>query len=98
MSHLLAKHPDIEPVGANLSSTGLNVTISPTTTIHHVTGIGSIQTINLPYTGFTGILILIPDGLFTLTTGGNISIGVTAVVSRPLYLAYDGTMWYPSYL
>ena len=56
------------------------------------------MTINLPRTGFTGCVTLIPDGIWTLATGGNIAIAATAVVSRSMTVCYDGTSWYPSYL
>jgi len=63
----------------------------------HVTGTTSIATINLPYTGFTGAITIIPDGIFATTTAGNIAIVSTAVVSKALIMTYDGTKWYPSY-
>lgn len=97
MSHLPAQYPRLEPVGAILSSTGVNVTITLTTTIHPVSGVGLIQTISGPYTGFTGRAILIPTGAFALVTGGNIASAATAVVNRPLDMTFDGTLWYPSY-
>lgn len=89
--------PAAGTLGSPISSTGVNVTISPTSYAHHVTGVGIIQTINVPYTGFTGTLLLIPDGAFALTTGGNIALAATAVVSKSLYIYFDGTNWYPSY-
>ncbi len=85
-------------LGANLSSSGTNVTIAPTSGIHHVIGVGSIQTISLPITGFVGSITLIPDAVFTTATGGNIAIGTTSVVGKALTMTYDGTSWYPSYL
>jgi hypothetical protein len=72
-------------------------TIAPTTQITHVTGTTPIATITLPATGFVGCIQLIPDGLWTTTTGGNINLASTAVVSRVLTECYDGTKWYPSY-
>ena len=90
--------PPLQPVGSSISSTGVNVTISPTAMIHHITGVGSIQTINLPYAGFTGTMVLIPDAIFTLVTGGNIALAATGVVSRSLLVTYDGSSWYPSYV
>lgn len=85
-------------LGGNLSSTGSNVTIAPTTSLHHVTGVGSIQTITIPFTGFVGSITLIPDGAFTTVTGGNIARATTAVLSQALIMTYDGTSWYPSYV
>lgn len=84
-------------LGANLSSAGANVTIAPTTALHHVTGAGSIQSITIPFAGFVGSITLIPDGAFTTVTGGNIAIASTAVVGKALTMTYDGTAWYPSY-
>lgn len=72
-------------------------TISPTGPIFHVTGTTTINTINLPYTGFTGEITIIPDGLWATGTSGNIALASTAVVSKALTMAYDGTKWYPSY-
>lgn len=85
-----------ESVGANVASA---TTITPTGPIFHVTGTTAIATINLPFTGFTGTITLIPDGIFTTTTAGNIALASTAVVSRALTMTYDtGTSkWYPSY-
>ena len=85
-----------QPVGANVASA---TTITPTGSIFHVTGTTAVATINLPFTGFTGTIIIIPDGLFTTTTAGNIALASTAVVSKALHMTYDtGTSkWYPSY-
>lgn len=83
-------------LGANLAS---GATITPTTSIHHVTGTSAVDTIataNLP-TGFRGTIILIPNGAFTWTTGGNIALAGTAVVSKALHMTWNGTSWYPSY-
>lgn len=72
-------------------------TITPTGPVFHVTGTTAINTINLPYTGFIGTIRIIPDGLFTTGTSGNIALASTAVVSKVLEMTYDGTKWYPSY-
>lgn len=84
--------------GADVSSAS---TITPTSGLFHVTGTSAISTINVPFTNFTGCITLIPDGVFTTTTGGNIALGSTAVVSRVLTMCYDGSgghsLWYPSY-
>lgn len=76
-----------------------NTTITPTATQHKVSGTNAIDTIatgNLP-SGFRGKIALIPTGIFTWTTGGNIALAGTAVVSKVLYMEWDGTSWYPSY-
>jgi trimeric autotransporter adhesin len=73
-------------------------TITPTGMIFHVTGTTAIATINLPYATFTGSITIIPDGAFTTTTtGGNIALASTAVLSRAIIFTYDGSKWYPSY-
>jgi hypothetical protein len=43
---------------------------------------------------------LIPTGVFTWTTAGNIALAGTAVVSKALTMTYDATTtkWYPSYI
>ena len=81
-------------VGGNVAS---GTTITPTGAIFHVTGVTAIATINLPFTGFTGSITIIPDGIFATTTAGNIALISTAVVSKVLIMTYDGTKWYPSY-
>lgn len=72
-------------------------TIAPTAQITHISGTVTISTITIPFSGFEGCLQFIPTGLWTTTTGGNIALGSTAVVSRVLTECYDGTSWYPSY-
>ncbi len=79
------------------SSVTAATTISPTGMIFHVTGTTAIATINLPFTGFTGTITIIPDAAFTTTTAGNIARASTAVISRAITFTYDGTKWYPSY-
>ena len=86
--------------GANVAvGTSTGVTITPTGEIFHITGTGSIATINVPYTGFNGSITIIPDGIFTWTTAGNIALAGTAVVGKALIMTYDATTskWYPSY-
>lgn len=80
------------PCGAVLASAA---TIAPTHKIHHVSGTEEVTTITLPWDGFRGPIILIPDAAFTTATGGNIAVAVTAVINRPLMFVFDGTLWYP---
>jgi hypothetical protein len=87
-------------IGTAISSA---TTIAPVSPIVHVTGAAAIATITAP-TGCTtaGIgcqVILIPDGLWTTTTGGNIAIVSSAVVSKAETMTYDPatSVWYPSY-
>jgi hypothetical protein len=78
-------------------------TIAPTAQIFHVSGTTAIATITAPtactQTGMGCEITIIPDGLFTTTTGGNIALASTAVVSRALIMTYDPATvkWYPSY-
>ena len=83
-------------IGANVAS---NATITPTGTIFHVTGITTINTINVPYSGFTGQITIIPDGLFSTGITGNIALATVAVVSKELIMTWDNVtnLWYPSY-
>lgn len=65
----------------------------------HVTGTTAIATINSPFGTRSGCINIIPDGIFTTTTAGNIALASTAVVSKILTECYDPTTtkWYPSY-
>ena len=75
-------------------------TIYPNNAIVFVSGTAAIATITVP-TAITGggQITLIPTGIFTTTTGGNIALASTAVVSKALIMTYDSgtTKWYPSY-
>lgn len=75
-------------------------TISPTKTINFVSGTTAIATITVPSILVGGGQItLIPTGIFTTTTAGNIALASTAVVSKALIMTYDSVTnkWYPSY-
>jgi hypothetical protein len=76
-------------------------TIAPTTSIAFVSGTTAVVTITAPAPISTGggSITLIPTGIFTWTTAGNIALAGTAVVSKALTLVYDVTTakWYPSY-
>ena len=76
-------------------------TIAPSTPIAFVSGTTAIVTITAPspISGTGGQITLIPTGLWSTTTGGNIALATTAVVSKALILSYDATTgkWYPSY-
>jgi hypothetical protein len=75
-------------------------TIAPVKYVTNVSGTTEITTITLPYTDFSGTICLVPTGIWTLNTGGNIAIAATAVVSKAMYLTYNPvtSKWYPSYL
>ena len=76
-------------------------TIVPTAQIHYVSGTTAVVNITAP-TPISiggGAITLIPTGIFTTTTAGNIALATTAVVSKALIMTYDATAakWYPSY-
>jgi len=75
-------------------------TIQPLTPITFVSGTTTINTITAPaeFVG-GGQITLIPTGLWSTGTSGNIAIATTGVVSKALILSYDATTakWYPSY-
>jgi len=76
-------------------------TIAPTYTISFVSGTTTIQTITppVPIANTGGQITLIPTGLWSTNTAGNIALGTTAVVSKALIMTYDSVAgkWYPSY-
>lgn len=88
----------VEGLGAALASAN---TITPTNSVHHITGTTVIKTINVSaaWAGFSTTLTLIPDAAFTTDATGNIAIASTAVVGKAMIMTYDGTTnkWYPSY-
>lgn len=81
------------------TSVASDTTITPTGEVFHVTGTTAIATINVPTGLITGSITIIPDGIFTTTTAGNIALATTAVVGKALIMTYDTTTnkWYPSY-
>jgi len=76
-------------------------TIAPTTPIVFISGTTAVVTITAaaPISTGGGTITLIPTGIFTWTTAGNIALAGTAVVSKALTMTYDATTtkWYPSY-
>jgi len=75
-------------------------TIQPLTPIVFVSGTTTINTITVPaeFVG-GGQITIIPTGLWSTGTSGNIAIATTGVVSKALIMTYDATTakWYPSY-
>ncbi len=71
-------------------------TITPTGQMFHVTGTTTINTINLPATGWHGKITIIPDGVFSTGTSGNIANAVTSTLNTPLDAVYDDAKgkWY----
>lgn len=76
-------------------------TIAPTTQIAFVSGVAPVVTITVPspISLGGGQITLIPTGIFTTTTAGNIALASTAIVGKALIMTYDATTtkWYPSY-
>ena len=82
--------------------------ISPLFEVHHITGTAAINTIEVPDWLRPGdALSFIPDGAFSWTNAGNISVAGTAVVGRVLTFTNDGSApasllgggkLYPSYV
>ncbi len=84
-------------VGVDVAS---GATITPTGMIFHVTGTTAIDSILLPFAGFTGTITIIPDDLWTWTTSGNIGAAgqvYASTIGGTLTMTYDGTKWRPSY-
>ena len=76
-------------------------TIQPTTPVVFVSGTTNVVTITPPpeLTIGGGDIIIIPTGLWSTTTAGNIALATTAVVNKALLMTYDAVTakWYPSY-
>lgn len=75
-------------------------TIQPTTSVVFVSGTTTINTITVPPQMVGGgQLVLIPTGLWSTGTSGNIALATTGVVNRALFMTYDRVTdkWYPSY-
>lgn len=78
---------------------------APKALITTVSGTAALTTIDLPWPGFTGFIILIPTAAFTGATGGTatdtskpIGLAFTAVVGKALMMVFDGTKWWPNYV
>lgn len=75
-------------------------TIQPYAPVTFISGTTTISTITVPpeFVG-GGRITLIPTGLWSTNTSGNIALGTTGVVSKALIMTYDaGTgKFYPSY-
>lgn len=76
-------------------------TIAPTNLIQFVSGTTAVATITPPTNLLMGggMLVLIPTGIWSTNTTGNIALATTAVVSKALIMTFDSTTakWYPSY-
>jgi len=87
-------------VAASVPTIASATTIAPTTPILFVSGVTSISTITAP-AGMTngGQITIIPTGLFTTLTTGNIALASTMVVNKANIFTYvaSTSKWYPSY-
>ena len=91
----------LKATGAAAPTIASATTIAPTTMIAFVSGVTPVATITAPspISLGGGTITLIPTGIFTTTTAGNIALASTAIVGRALTMTYDVTTakWYPSY-
>jgi hypothetical protein len=72
-------------------------TISPKSDLVLLTGTTSIATINPPFAGFSGLLVLIPTGgAVSLLASGNIAATATLtnLVSKVLCYSKKNNKWY----
>ena len=92
--------PPLVGNGAPAPTVASATTIDILSYITFVSGTTPIATINVPPQMVGGgEIVLIPTGIFTTTTAGNIALASTAVVSKALIFFWDATTakWYPSY-
>lgn len=87
------------PPGGGIGQTIASAaTFTPVAPVHHLSGVGTVTTIVPPYTGFTGKITVIADGIMVFNTGGTagsaIGATVTTVAARAYELVYDGAVWY----
>lgn len=80
-------------VGADVASAS---TIAPTGQSFRLTGTTTVNTISLPWTGFQGTLNIIPTGLVTFGTSGNIIATMAAVPNVAITATYVNAVskWY----
>lgn len=94
----------VETNNAASASLGTTVTsatsITPTGTYFIVSGTTSVVTIVVPAGWAAGKCLAIqPSGIFATTTAGNIGlISSATVVGRVLFMCWDGSKWWPSYV
>jgi len=83
----------VQGVGAPLASAA---TITVDHPIHTVTGTAAIATINAP-AGFSGPIFLLASDAWSIVTGGNIALALTATAGTAIVCVYDyvTAMWSP---
>lgn len=76
-------------------------TITPTHDVHHLTGNGTISTINPPSPSFVGVVTFILDnGSISFDNNGNIAypaFGPPGNVAVEFYYDPNTSKWYPNY-
>ena len=93
-------HAGVLSVGCVAPTIGSAATIQPRNAITFVSGTTTVSTITPPPELLRGGQVtLIPTGLWSTDTSGNVALATTAVVNKALVMFYDsGTQkWYPSY-
>lgn len=83
---------------ASESTVASATTIRPKSDIVLLTGSTAIATIDPPFGGSPGVIILIPtDGTLATTTAGNIALVVTMAQSQSCFFSYSykNNKWYP---
>jgi hypothetical protein len=77
-------------------------TIAPTSAVTSISGTAAISTITVPsfISATAGRLTLLPTGVFTWDTAGNIALAGTAVVNKALDFTWNATSgkWTPHYI
>lgn len=88
------------PVAVKGSDVSSANTITPTGTFFVVSGTTLVKTITVPAGWASGNCLAIePTGIFATDTTGNIGLTSSAtVVGRILFMCWDGSKWYPSYV
>lgn len=64
-------------------------TIAPTTLLTKLTGATALSIITPPVTGDHVLYLVSVDGVIVIGTGGNVLVGYSTVLNRPIALIYD---------
>jgi hypothetical protein len=91
-----------QSVNTSISTFGVPLasasSIRVTEALHHVTGSAAISTINYPPNFAGGPIWLVADGMWTLTTGGNIAASANPNIGDVVVVVLDPVtkIWYPA--
>lgn len=77
---------NIQPKPVTMASATV---IAPTTFLTKLTGAVAIATITPPITGCHMLALVSVDGAIVIGTGGNVLVGYTTVINRPILMIYD---------